>query len=59
MSNREEVLKQTSRFRHTLEAMELAMTSGNVDALEDMIRSASEARGGWQMNAASKPVAGR
>jgi prephenate dehydrogenase len=59
MSNREEVLKQTSRFRHTLEAMELAMTSGNVDALEDMIRSASEARGGWQMNAAAKPVAGR
>ena len=51
MSNREEVLKQTLRFRHTLDAMEHAMKSGNLEALEDMIRSASEARGNWQMNA--------
>jgi prephenate dehydrogenase len=50
MANREEVLKQSLRFRHVLEAMELAMKSGNVEALEDMIRSASEARGGWQMS---------
>jgi prephenate dehydrogenase len=55
MSNREEVLKQSQRFRHTLDAMELAMKSGNTEALEDMIRSASEARGAWQMNA-SKPT---
>ena len=52
MSNREEVLKQTQRFRHALDAMEHAMKSGNLEALEDMIRSASEARGGWQMSAA-------
>ena len=58
MSNREEVLKQSQRFRHSLEAMELAMKSGNVEALEDMIRSASEARVGWQMNAA-KPNSNR
>lgn len=51
MSNREEVLKQTLRFRHTLDAMEHAMKSGNLEALEDMIRGASEARGNWQMNA--------
>ncbi len=51
MSNREEVLKQTARFRHTLDAMEHAIRSGNADALEDMIRGASEARGSWQMNA--------
>jgi prephenate dehydrogenase len=38
--------------------MELAMKSGNVEALEDMIRSASDARGGWQMNAA-KPNTNR
>jgi len=55
LSNREEVLKQAQRFRHTLDAMELAMKSGNAEALEDMIRSASEARGAWQMNA-SKPT---
>ncbi len=54
MSNREELLKQTMRVRHALEAMEIAIRSGNSEALEDMIRSASEARAGWQMNA-SKP----
>ena len=51
LANREEVLKQTSRLRYTLEAMELAIKSGNAQALEDMIRSASDARAGWQMNA--------
>ncbi|HEY9067285.1 MAG TPA: prephenate dehydrogenase/arogenate dehydrogenase family protein [Burkholderiaceae bacterium] len=55
LSNREEVLKQAARFRHALDAMELAMKSGNAAALEDMIRSASEARGAWQMNS-SKPT---
>ena len=54
LSNREELLKQTMRVRHALEAMEIAIKSGNAEALEDMIRSASEARAGWQMNA-SKP----
>ena len=54
MSNREELLKQTLRVRHALDAMEIAIKSGNAEALEDMIRSASEARAGWQMNA-SKP----
>jgi prephenate dehydrogenase len=58
MSNREEILKQTSRFRHALDAMEHAMKSGNVEALEDMVRSASDARGSWQMNAA-KPGSNR
>jgi len=56
MSNREEVLKQSMRFRHTLEAMEHALKSGNTEALEDMIRGASEARAGWQMNAAKPPT---
>ena len=38
--------------------MDHALKSGNVEALEDMIRSASDARGGWQMNAA-KPASSR
>ena len=50
MSNREELLKQSERFRQTLDAMELAIKSGNVDAVEDLIRSASEARAGWHMH---------
>jgi prephenate dehydrogenase len=50
MSNREEILKQAMRFRHALDAMEHVMRSGNVEALEDLIRKASDARAGWQMN---------
>ncbi|MEX8518527.1 MAG: prephenate dehydrogenase [Leptothrix sp. (in: b-proteobacteria)] len=51
ISNREEIIKQTQRFRHALDAFEHVMKSGNVEALEDLIRGASEARAGWQMNA--------
>ncbi len=58
MSNREEILKQSMRFRHTLDAMEHVMKSGNVEALEDLIRNASDARAGWQMGGA-KPGSGR
>ncbi|KQV97224.1 prephenate dehydrogenase/arogenate dehydrogenase family protein [Rhizobacter sp. Root1221] len=58
MSNREEILKQSMRFRHTLDAMEHVMKSGNVEALEDLIRNASDARAGWQMGA-TKPGSGR
>jgi prephenate dehydrogenase len=50
VANREELLKQSSRFRHTLDAMEHVIRSGNTEALEDLIRQASEARAGWQMN---------
>jgi prephenate dehydrogenase len=49
MANREEILKQSARFRHTLDAMELVIKNGNADALEDLIRSAAEARAGWQL----------
>jgi len=55
MSNREEILKQSMRFRHTLDAMEHVMRTGNTEALEDLIRIASEARGGWQMTS-TKPI---
>jgi prephenate dehydrogenase len=58
MSNREELLRQSQRFRHTLDAMEHVIRSGNAEALEDMIRGASDARAGWQMNS-GKPAANR
>ena len=58
MSNREEILKQAQRFRHALDAMELVIKSGNPEALEDMIKSASEARAGWQMNSGKAPPKG-
>jgi len=50
MSNREEILKQSQRFRHTLDALEHVMKLGNHEALEDLIRSAAESRAGWQMS---------
>lgn len=50
MANREEVLKQSQRFRFALDALETTMLAGNAQALEDMIRSASEARGAWQIS---------
>ena len=56
ISNREEILKQSMRFRHTLDAIEHVMRSGNVEALHDLIQSASEARAGWHMSA-PKPSA--
>jgi prephenate dehydrogenase len=51
LSNREEVLKQSQRFRHALDALEHVMRSGNAEALEEMIRQASQDRADWQMNA--------
>ena len=51
ISNREEILKQSLRFRHTLDALEHVIRSGNVEALEDLLRQAADARGGWQLSA--------
>jgi prephenate dehydrogenase len=56
VSNREELLKQSMRFRHTLDAMEHVIKTGNIEALEDLIRGASDARAGWQMNAVKPPT---
>ncbi|MEQ1805971.1 MAG: prephenate dehydrogenase/arogenate dehydrogenase family protein [Burkholderiaceae bacterium] len=50
MSNREEVLKQSERFRRELEALENSLKAGNADAIEAQIRSASEGRAGWQLS---------
>jgi prephenate dehydrogenase len=58
MSNREELLKQSMRFRHALDAMEHVIKTGNIEALEDLIRGASNARSNWQMTA-SKPTTNR
>jgi prephenate dehydrogenase len=54
LSNREEIFKQSLRFRHTLDAIEHVMRSGNGEALEDLIRQAADARANWQMSATSK-----
>jgi prephenate dehydrogenase len=58
LANREEVLKQSQRFRFALDALELVMTANNAQALEDLIRSASEARGAWQIGGSRGPSGG-
>jgi prephenate dehydrogenase len=54
-ANREEVLKQSQRFRHALDALEHVMREGNADALEDLIRGPSEGRASWHMAAPRVP----
>jgi prephenate dehydrogenase len=49
MSNREEVLQQSQRFRVTLDTFEQAMKSGHPVALEDLIRGASVSRANWTL----------
>ena len=56
ISNREEILKQSMRFRHTLDAIEHVMRTGNAEALHDLIQSASEARAGWHMSNPKPPT---
>ena len=55
VANREEVLKQSQRFRHVLDALEHVIREGNADALEDLIRGAAEGRSAWQMSAPKAP----
>jgi prephenate dehydrogenase len=57
LANREEVLKQSQRLRHALDAFEVVIRSGNAEALSDLIRTASDGRAAWQMNA--RPAASR
>jgi prephenate dehydrogenase len=47
-ANREEILKQSMRFRHALDTLEFVMKSGNLEALEDLIRVASDGRAHWK-----------
>ncbi len=48
-ANREEVLKQSQRFRQALEAFETAMKTDNGDALEALIRGAAQGRSRWHI----------
>jgi len=58
LANREEILRQSLRFRHTLDAIEHVMRGGNAEALQDLVGKASDARSGWQMNAQKQGAEG-
>ncbi|MCO5110536.1 MAG: prephenate dehydrogenase/arogenate dehydrogenase family protein [Burkholderiaceae bacterium] len=51
LSNREELLAQSSLFQQTLQRLEEAMRSSNAQAIEDMLTLASETRAHWRMGA--------
>ncbi len=51
-TNREEVLRQSMRFRQALDALEHVIRGGNQEALEGLIRAASDARRHWKPAAA-------
>ena len=58
LANREEVLKQSQRFRFALDALEHAMTAGNGQALEDLIRGPAIARSAWHIGGPQRGPAG-
>jgi prephenate dehydrogenase len=55
VANREEVLKQSTRFRQALDALEHVIREGNPDALEGLIRTAADGRTNWHMGAPRTP----
>lgn len=50
ISNREELLTQSRLFQRNLQALELMISNGNAEALEELIGQASQARAHWSMN---------
>ena len=55
LANREEVLKQSQRFRQSLDALEQVMLAGNGAALQELLRVASDGRRQWQMGTPRVP----
>jgi prephenate dehydrogenase len=51
VANREELLAQSQIFKDALTAMEALISSGNGDALEDLIEHASDTRANWRISA--------
>lgn len=51
LANRDELLAQSKLFHQALAQLEQAISSGNAQALEDMLTLASETRAHWRMGA--------
>lgn len=54
ISNREELLAQSQVFQRNLQALELMISSGNSQALEELIQQASQTRASWSMTSRNK-----
>lgn len=57
LANRDEVLQQSQRFRHALDAFEAAMRAGDAQALEALIHGVARERAQWQMSGPPGPPA--
>lgn len=49
LANREQLLAQSKLFQRNLQALEVMISSGNIEALEDLIDQASHTRSHWRM----------
>ena len=54
ISNREELLAQSQIFQRSLQALELMISSGNVEALREQFEHASATRANWSMSKQQK-----
>jgi prephenate dehydrogenase len=50
IANREELLAQSKIFQQTLQSLEQLISSGNGDALESLIKQASQTRAHWRIS---------
>lgn len=56
LANREQVLAQSRQFQQALQSLELLMTQGDGQALQDRLTLASAARAHWRLAAAQIPA---
>ena len=54
ISNREELLAQSQIFQRSLQALEVMISSGNVEALREQFENASATRANWSMSKQQK-----
>ncbi len=54
LANRDELLAQSKNFQRHLQTLELMLSNANGEALEGLIRQASQSRSAWTMNKKSR-----
>ena len=55
LANKEELLAQSKTFQQALQSFEKLISSGNGDALENLIQQASQTRADWRMASQKSP----
>jgi prephenate dehydrogenase len=55
LANKEELLAQSKAFQQALQSLEKLISSGQGDALENLIQQASQTRADWRMASQKSP----